>query len=314
MGKLLSNAWRKMAAVGGVLGIVTAVGGYQVYQRRLAENRSITAVDFNQLQDQKALQQAFGSVLHKDLSKRPSIQLYRYTTCPFCGMAKAFLDYHGIVHECVEVEPMFKGEIADCKYKKVPQLQFNGPSGPKLVDSEIIVETLAPFVGAQKQLSDEDIKRWRGWARNQLVRFLVLNINSSLVEAWRGYDYIDNFDTIPFRNKLFLKLMGAPVMYGVAQFKTMPALIASGDMKKGEDVRARLHEEIKSFTSTALIDPKTKKQRPFHGGQRPDLADLDVYGVLQSVRGHKVYADLTSSTEIGAWLAAMDELVIKKAK
>lgn len=27
------------------------------------------------------------------------------------------------------------------------------------------------------------------------------------------------------------------------------------------------------------------KTQPFHGGRHPDLADLDVYGVLQSIRG-----------------------------
>lgn len=30
------------------------------------------------------------------------------------------------------------------------------------------------------------------------------------------------------------------------------------------------------------------KTQPFHGGRHPDLADLDVYGVLQSIRGASV--------------------------
>lgn len=298
-----------------VIGVVGGVGTYQIYQRRLTENKSITAVEFNLAEDQALLKTAFSNLLNKDVSKRPKVELFRYTTCPFCGTTKAFLDYYGVDHSCVEVEPMFKGEIADCQYKKVPQVKFSiagKESSAKLVDSEIIVETLAPLVGAEKQLKDEDIKLWRGWARNQLVRFLVLNINSSLVEAWRGYEYIDAFDTIPMRNKLFLKVLGAPAMYGVAKYKTLPALIKSGDMKEGDDVRIKLHQEVKKFTAEALIDGKSKKPRTFHGGQKPDLADLDVYGVLQSVRGHRVYDDLIKNTEIGPWLTAMDTILIRK--
>jgi len=48
----------------------------------------------------------------------------------------------------------------------------------------------------------------RGWARERLVRFLVININRSLTEAFEGYAYIDQFDTIPTINKWFLKVVG----------------------------------------------------------------------------------------------------------
>lgn len=296
----------------------SAVGGggfaYVVYQRRLKENKSCPAEDFNAQQNQEQLQAAFKNLLNKqDLSKRPDIQLYRYTTCPFCGTVKAFFDVFHIDHTCVEVEPMFKSEIRDMSYKKVPQLRFTVPGveggkGPMLVDSDIIIETLAPFVGAGDQLKDESVKQWRAWSRNQLVRFLVLDINSSLTEAWKAYNYIDSFDTIPMINKLFLKAVGAPVMYMVAQKFTLPKLIKSGDLKEGGDVRQRLHEEVNKYVHEALVDPKTKKPRPFHGGAKPDLADIDAYGVLQSIRGHRVYDDIIRSTAIKPWLDGMDKV------
>jgi len=46
----------------------------------------------------------------EELKTTPFI-LYRYTTCPFCGKVKAFLDYYGIPYSIVEVEPMFKHEV-----------------------------------------------------------------------------------------------------------------------------------------------------------------------------------------------------------
>jgi microsomal prostaglandin-E synthase 2 len=298
----------------GFTGIATIGGcgfGYVVYQRRLTENKSCPAATFNANQNQEQLQLALHNLLSKDKSKRPETILYRYTTCPFCGTVKAFFDVYGIDHTCTEVEPMFKGEIRDMNYKKVPQVRFNVGSGdakgPMLVDSDIIIETLAPFVGAGDQLKDEVVKHWRSWARNQLVRFLVLDINSSLVEAWKAYNYIDEFDTIPYANKVFLKVMGAPVMYMVAQKFTKPKLVKSGDLKEGENVRQRLHEEINKYVEDALVDPKTKKPRTFHGGKKPDLADIDTYGVLQSIRGHRVYDDIMSSTGIKPWLDEMDK-------
>ncbi|CUG06776.1 glutathione S-transferase, putative [Bodo saltans] len=303
---------RKLVGAAGV----TAIGGggfaYVVYQRRLKENKSCPAETFNAAQNQEQLQHAFKNLLAKDTTQRPDIQLYRYTTCPFCGTVKALLDIYHVEHNCVEVEPMFKGEIKAMSYKKVPQLRFNAKgsddkNGTMLVDSDIIVDTLAPLLGVGDQLKDENIKQWRAWARNQLVRFLVLDINYSLVEAWKAYNYIDSFDTIPWANKVFLKVMGAPVMYMVAQKFTRPKLVRSGDLKEGEDVRVRLHQEVTKYVNEALVDPKTKKSRTFHGGVKPDLADIDAYGVLQSIRGHRVYDEIIGATQIKPWLDAMDK-------
>ena len=49
-----------------------------------------------------------------------TVTLYQYQNCPFCGKVRAFLDYHGIKYDKVEVSPLWKGEISFSKYKKVP--------------------------------------------------------------------------------------------------------------------------------------------------------------------------------------------------
>lgn len=292
------------------LSVVGIGGAGFVYQRRLKENRSITAEGYNAAQNQEELQDAFNKIARKDRDM-PEILFYRYTTCPFCGKVGAFMDYYGIPHTNVEVEPMFKKEIKYSDYKKVPQLRFNvmGHHGPYLVDSDLIIEQLARLVGAGDQLKDPKVNEWRGWARDSLVRHLVLNINTSLTEAWKGYDYIDSFDTIPYSNKVFLKVMGAPVMWLVAKYKTRPALLKAGELSESDDVREVLHRQVDRFVAEGLADATPSK--PFHGGARPDLADLDVYGVFQSVRGHRVYDDLLRSTKIGDWMAKMDEATKK---
>eukprot|EP00758_Cryptobia_borreli_P010948 Tbor_TRINITY_DN5617_c1_g1::TRINITY_DN5617_c1_g1_i1::g.8853::m.8853/K05309/PTGES2; microsomal prostaglandin-E synthase 2 len=320
----MSKFFRKVAFVGGVSSVVGIGGATVAYGMRMKENKVITAEEFNAKQFKQDLIPALEN-LHK---KMVPIKLYRYTTCPFCGIAKAFLDYHKIPYECVEVEPMFKNELSYVEYKKVPSLQFitTGHWGPFIADSELIVSTMAKYVSKKtcKQLNDPEVSKWRKWARDDLVRFLVVNINISLSDAWKGYDYIDRFDTIPYTNKVFLKAMGAPVMFLVAKLKTQPALIEAGLMKKGDDVHEKLFERVNLFTTEALQIPEgtildIKKRNAegntvkmpdvkFHGGNEPDLADLDVYGVLQSIRGHKLYMDIIENTDLEPWLSKMDEL------
>ncbi|ORC86224.1 glutathione-S-transferase/glutaredoxin [Trypanosoma theileri] len=300
------GSWgRKLLCATGAVGALGFGGAYFTYQRRLKENRSCTAEEFNARQNQEELQWALSHL--KNPKEHPQVLLYRYSTCPFCGTTKAFLDYNKVPYECVEVEPMFKKEISVSAYKKVPQLQFNvhGHNGPYLVDSEIIVSTLAKYLGMEKQLNDPEIAQWREWARGPMVRLLTLEFNSSLYKAWCGYSYIDNVDTIPYSNKMFLKVVGAPVMYLVAQYVTKPRLIKSGHLLPGDDSRKRFHDELNTYFEKALLNGK----KEFHGGSKPDLADLDTYGVLQSVRGHRMYDDVIHSTLIKSWLERMDEQV-----
>lgn len=50
------------------------------------------------------------------------LTLYQYKTCPFCSKVRAFLDYHGLPYEIVEVNPIMRKEIKFSSYRKVPIL------------------------------------------------------------------------------------------------------------------------------------------------------------------------------------------------
>lgn len=310
---LLQMSVARKVAIGSVAstGFGVAVG-YAMYQDRLAKNRACTAEAFNAAQDQERMREALAWV--RKTAVDPSgaaaglgLEMFRYTTCPYCGKLKAFLDYHRIPHETVEVEPMFKSQLVGGDYKKLPQLRFGGEGGVHFVDSDIVVDALAEQVGLASQVNDPNVQKWRSWARNSLVRHLTLNINESLVGAWQGYAYIDAFDTIPLLNKLFLKVVGAPVMYMVAQLKTRPALVEAGELGDGDDLRTVFHQQVERYVREVDLSDK----KPFHGGSKPDLADLDVYGVLQSIRGHAIYEDLVQSTSIGSWVGRMDAVIGK---
>lgn len=51
-----------------------------------------------------------------------ALTLYQYKTCPFCSKVRAFLDYHGLPYEVVEVNPVMRQEIKWSTYRKVPIL------------------------------------------------------------------------------------------------------------------------------------------------------------------------------------------------
>lgn len=54
------------------------------------------------------------------------LTLYQYKTCPFCSKVRAFLDYHGLPYEIVEVNPVMRQEIKWSVYRKVPILMVDG--------------------------------------------------------------------------------------------------------------------------------------------------------------------------------------------
>jgi len=83
--------------------------------------------------------------------------------------------------------------------------------------------------------------------------------------------------------------------------------VKAGELKDSDDWRSVFHQQVNHFVDEAL------KTQQFHGGRHPDLVDLDVYGVLQSIRGHDVYRDMVANTRIGPWLEKMDAAVAQPA-
>jgi len=49
--------------------------------------------------------------------------------------------------------------------------------------------------------------------------------------------------------------------------------------------------------------------RKFMGGDLPDLADLAVYGLLNSIEGCTAFQDLLDNTNIGTWYYGVKEAV-----
>ena len=109
--------WRLYTTAGGVTCAVCAWFGFQFMH-------TTTAVCQSTITTAGSVAMSVGfadsSGAHKVSSFVPSLMLYQYQTCPFCCKTRAFLDYHGISYEVVEVNPLFRREIKFSKYRKVP--------------------------------------------------------------------------------------------------------------------------------------------------------------------------------------------------
>jgi len=292
----------KKAAVGAiVVGGGAGIAGYFAYSNRLKANAAISAVDFNKKDEARVKAILESPETLKDAT--PFI-LYRYTTCPFCFKVQTFLDYHKLNYKIVEVNPLTKKEIVSTGYPKVPQLQL-GASGPTLVDSQETVDLLYPVL-TKESSQDVDVageSKWRNWANERLVRYMVINTNRTLEEANKGYQYVEKVAPFSGFDKWLLKLCGGPIMYMVSSQITSRKLKSFG--YDGKDPRAALYKEVDHWVQDGL------NTKPFHGGQAPDRADLDIYAIIQSQRFMPVVNDLKQNTDprFANWYERMDSLM-----
>lgn len=278
-------------------GLSTGVGYYQ-YKKRLSANAGMTPQIFHE-QQAELLQ----PVLNPEEFSRLPKTLYQYTTCPYCCKLKAFLDYYKVEYSMTEVNPLTKKEVKENGYGKVPQLQI-GVNGPIIVDSNEIVKILKPILDKDAPEITPEEETWKNWASSTLPRYMVINTNRTLGESMKGYTYVPDVKEFSATDKFILKLFGGPIMYGVSSIFTKKRLQKESSYD-ASNPRKGLYTEINGWVENGLGDSK------FHGGNAPDCADLDVYGVIQSVRFFPVYEELkeNSSPKYTEWLNNMDALM-----
>lgn len=71
-----------------------------------------------------------------------------------------------------------------------------------------------------------------------------------------------------------------------------------------DDVRQSLYDECNKWSR----EVKRKGTR-FMGGDKANLADLAVYGVLSSIEGCEAFNDILKHTNVGTWYFSMKQAV-----
>lgn len=310
----------------------------------LDNHKTLTA--FGTLPEAKIIRK-IPDLIAKPGEDKLNLRLYQFQNCPFCCKVRAFLDYYGFGYEVVEVNSVTKRELKFSEYKKVPVIVVQNWNNKQLNDSSFIVSFLRTyFVDPERSLdeiksfypifvydSSEDPKKqsityendnkyfvmfndrlktktdigsrkeereWRRWVDEHFVHTISPNIYRSFGESLESFKWFSkngDWPTVfPAYERLFIEYVGALVMYFVGK-----KLKNKHNLKM--DVRESLYDACDEWIRAI------GQHRKFMGGDRPNLADLAVYGALTSFEGCEAFQDLLKNTEIGPWFRATKSAV-----
>ncbi|XP_072816287.1 prostaglandin E synthase 2 isoform X2 [Vicugna pacos] len=243
--------------------------------------------------------------------------------------------------QVVEVNPVRRAEIKFSSYRKVPiLLAQEGESLQQLNDSSVIISALKTYLVSGQPLEDiityyppmkavndqgkevtefcnkywlmldekeaqrmyggkeartEEMK-WRQWADDWLVHLISPNVYRTPAEALASFDYIVKEGNFGAVEGAMAKYMGAAAMYIISK-----RLKSRHHLR--DDVREDLYEAANKWVAAV------GKDRPFMGGQKPNLADLAVYGVLRVMEGLEAFDDMMRHTRIQPWYLRVEKAI-----
>ncbi|KRT81447.1 hypothetical protein AMK59_5328, partial [Oryctes borbonicus] len=337
------SGYFKLSLVGVSIG--AAVGtGYSIYELNkttthiINEETSIPLVD-----DIPAIKPSRQIIYENDKSNL-KLSLYQYQTCPFCCKVRAYLDYHGISYDVIEVDPVLRQSIKWSNYKKVPILvaDISGSYQP-LNDSSMIISALSSYTrdgktsltdivkyyplisfvddsGAKKydimnkyflmynekdpERSKTQIDEERKW-RKWVDDVLVHTLSPNVYRTREeAYQAFNWFSEAGNWDKLFPLWERYMMIYVGANAMWLIGKRLQKKYNLRDDVRQSLYEECDKWTK-AVRDKGT----PFLGGTQPNLADLSVYGILSSIEGCIAFKDLLLNSKINDWYYEMKNSV-----
>ncbi|KAK6313002.1 hypothetical protein J4Q44_G00163490 [Coregonus suidteri] len=265
------------------------------------------------------------------------LTLYQYKTCPFCSKVRAFLDYHGLPYEIVEVNPVMRKEIKWSTYRKVPIVMVNGDV--QLNDSSVIISVLKTQLMSKdktiaeilrcypemkavnekgKEVTEFNNKYWvmvneaegqtmypEKDSRKEEIKWRkwaddwLVHLISPNVYRTTG-EALASFDYIVREGK-FGTYEGFFAKYvgAAAMFVISKRLKSRHNLQ--DDVRQDLYKAVNEWVVAI------GKKRKFMGGDQPNLADLAVYGILRVMEGLEAWDDMMENTKVKSWYKRMEK-------
>eukprot|EP00897_Mesotaenium_endlicherianum_P005323 jgi/Mesen1/4819/ME000243S04001 len=141
-------------------------------------------------------------------------------------------------------------------------------------------------------LEDAPVKLLQSrWVDDHLVHLLSPNIYRTPQEALEAFEYITTNGNFSVMERTMAKYSGAASMYFISK-----------RLKK----RHNIENERESLYKAAEEWMENLKGRKFLGGDKPNLADLAVFGVLRPIRYMRAGRDLMENTSILPWYERME--------
>uniref|UniRef100_UPI003AB0AC81 prostaglandin E synthase 2 n=1 Tax=Centroberyx gerrardi TaxID=166262 RepID=UPI003AB0AC81 len=268
------------------------------------------------------------------------LTLYQYKTCPFCSKVRAFLDYHGLPYDIVEVNPVMRQEIKWSAYRKVPILMVD--EEVQLNDSSVIISSLKTYLVSKeksmaeilscypemksvndsgKEVTEYNNKYWLMLSQTETQLLYPQKDLQKEEMKWRQWaddwlvhlispnvyrttgEALASFDYIVREGK-FGTFEGFFAKYvgAAAMFIIAKRLKSRHNLQ--DDVRQDLYKAVNDWVAAI------GKNRKFMGGDQPNLADLAVFGVLRVMEGLQAFDDMMENTKVKLWYRRMERAAL----
>ena len=265
------------------------------------------------------------------------LTLFQFQTCPFCCKARAFLDYFGFNYDVIEVNSVMRTQVKWTSYKKVPILLVETPAGEviQLIDSTMIISSLYSHIfdkskglletvacyprissldvdGKEKEeisnkyflmfneadtgRKKEDItqeRKWRKWVDDTFVHTLSPNVYRSPSESLQAFRWFNETGQ-------WEKHFSAWERFVVIYLGSAAMWIISKRLKKRHGLKPDVRQSLYDETNVWLKAIKARGGK-FLGDDKPNLADLAVYGALSAIEGCDAFNDLCANTKVKPW-------------
>mmetsp|Transcript_41354 Transcript_41354/g.47019 ORF Transcript_41354/g.47019 Transcript_41354/m.47019 type:complete len:300 (+) Transcript_41354:2-901(+) len=238
----------------------------------------------------------------------PDVTLYQYNICPFCHKTKAILGYAGLQpKEIIEVNPLTKAELkfkqkdgdGDNEYRKVPIAfiegkQVNGSDAiiHSLLQNDAVKESIlskSPSFKAWEDFTDnndDDDTVWESFVNEDLAAILYPNICSSLGKSYTAFGYVHGVKTFSTLQKYSIQSVGSLAMYFAAsRIKSKRGIV---------DEFSALQEALQRWQRDGLANGENEFSS---GKDDPNLNDLLVYGILNSIDGLPTHEQIMNHPE-----------------
>ena len=120
------------------------------------------------------------------------------------------------------------------------------------------------------------------------------------LQAFRWFNEVGEWERhFAAWERMVVIYIGAAVMYVIGK-----RLKKRHGLK--DDVRQSFYDETNNWLRAVK-----QKGTVFLGGDKPNLADLAVYGALSAVEGCEAFLDLQANTNVKPWYDAMERAIAK---
>jgi microsomal prostaglandin-E synthase 2 len=222
-------------------------------------------------------------------------KLYQYAACPFCSKVAATLRYKGVDFETIEVHPLKKKEIDfSPDYRAVPiYIDSNGKqvndSTPIMrhIDQEFTQKPVFETTAEPKAREE----RWLTWSEDY-VQGLPTVVYGNLKSSLKSFSYVTKVGKFSFIERLTIQYSGALIM----------TLVAKKIKKRRsiEDPKAFLRKKVSEWSEGL-------EGRPFMGGDKPNGADMAVFGISRIVANLEAGKIFNESPAFMSWFNAMSK-------